>query len=360
MLAAASCDRFAFGALPDGPKACYAGGMSLAGLNLRDFEYIVAVAEERHFGRAAARCHVSQSALSVQVRKVEELLGIQIFERTNRRVVVTALGERVVERARALLQVGQELIDLRGLGRRPFGGGLTLGAIPTVGPYLIPLVLRELLERYPEVDLTLNENITTVLVQGVRQGELDAAIVSLPIADPDIATVELFFEPFVLAARRGEPLLTKPGLKPADLSPTSIILLADGHCLREQALEVCGAHLKAGMVPLQATGLDILLQMIAVRGGYSLIPLLAIERLDDLEGLIAFRAFEPPPPGRMLGLIHRHTSAKADDLHKLAELLRGARRSIGQTQGKGARDSAVDESPSRRRARISARSDQRA
>jgi LysR family transcriptional regulator, hydrogen peroxide-inducible genes activator len=307
--------------------------MSLAGLNLRDFEYIVAVAEERHFGRAAARCHVSQSALSVQVRKVEELLGIQIFERTNRRVVVTDLGVRVVERARALLQVGHELIDLRGLGQRPFGGGLTLGAIPTVGPYLIPLVLRDLLERYPDVDLTLNENVTKALVQGVRQGEVDAAIVSLPIGDPDLATIELFFEPFVLAARRGEPLLGQPGLVPADLSPASIVLLADGHCLREQALEVCGAYLKAGIVPLQATGLDMLLQMIAVRGGYSLIPLLAIERLDDLEGLIAFRAFDPPAPGRMLGLIHRRTSAKADDLHRLADLLRGARRLIGEAGG---------------------------
>jgi LysR family hydrogen peroxide-inducible transcriptional activator len=303
--------------------------MTLAGLNLRDFEYIVAVAEELHFGRAAASCHVSQSALSVQVRKVEELLGIQIFERTNRRVVVTALGARVVERARELLRVGQELVDLRGLGRRPFGGGLTLGAIPTVGPYLIPLVLRELLERYPDVELSLNESITAALVQGVRQGDLDAAIVSLPIADLDIATIELFFEPFVLAARRGEPLLAKARLVPGDLSPTAIILLADGHCLREQALEVCGAHLKAGMVPLQATGLDILLQMIAVRGGYSLIPLLAMERLEDLEGLIAFRAFDPPPPGRMLGLIHRRTSAKTEDLHRLADLLRGARRSIG-------------------------------
>jgi LysR family transcriptional regulator, hydrogen peroxide-inducible genes activator len=278
-------------------------------------------------------------------------LGIQIFERTNRRVVVTALGMRVVERARALLQVGQELIDLRGLGRRPFGGGLTLGAIPTVGPYLIPLVLRELLERYPDVELTLNENVTAALVQGVRQGELDAAIISLPIADPDIATIELFFEPFVLAARRGEPLLSQPGLAPADLSPTSIILLADGHCLREQALEVCGAHLKAGIVPLQATGLDMLLQMIAVRGGYSLIPLLAIERLDDLEGLIAFRAFTPPAPGRMLGLIHRRTSAKADDLHRLADLLRGARRSIGSAEGEPAEStSAARRLPSRHRA----------
>ena len=303
--------------------------MSLAGLNLRDFEYIVAVAEERHFGRAASRCHVSQSALSVQVRKVEALLGIQIFERTNRRVVVTALGALVVERARDLLRVGQELIDLRGLGRRPFGGGLALGAIPTVGPYLIPLVLRELLERYPEVELSLNENVTAALVQAVRQGDLDAAIVSLPIGDPDIESVELFFEPFVFAARRGEPLLAKAQLTPQDLSPTAIILLADGHCLREQALEVCGAHLKTGMVPLQATGLDILLQMIAVRGGYSLIPLLAVERLVDLEGLIVFRAFEPPPPGRMLALIHRRTSAKTEDLHRLADLLRGARRSIG-------------------------------
>jgi LysR family hydrogen peroxide-inducible transcriptional activator len=320
--------------LPQRAKGCYATRMSLAGLNLRDFEYIVAVAEERHFGRAAARCHVSQSALSVQVRKVEELLGIQIFERTNRRVVVTALGMRVVERGRALLQVGQELIDLRGLGRRPFGGGLTLGAIPTVGPYLIPLVLRELLDRYPDVELTLNENVTAALVQGVRQGELDAAIVSLPIADPDIAAIELFFEPFVLAARRGEPLLDQPGLAPGDLSPTSIILLADGHCLREQALEVCGAHLKAGMVPLQATGLDMLLQMIAVRGGYSLIPKLAVERLDDLEGLIAFRAFDPPAPGRILGLIHRRTSAKAGDLDRLADLLRSARRLIGRAKSR--------------------------
>jgi LysR family hydrogen peroxide-inducible transcriptional activator len=195
-------------------------------------------------------------------------------------------------------------------------------------------VLRELLERYPDVDLTLNENITAALVQGVRQGELDAAIVSLPIADPDIAAIELFFEPFVLAARRGEPLLGQPGLAAADLSPTSIILLADGHCLREQALEVCGAHLKAGMVPLQATGLEILLQMIAVRGGYSLMPQLAIERLDDLEGLIAFRAFDPPAPGRMLGLIHRRTSAKAGDLHHLAGLLRGARRSAALADGR--------------------------
>ena len=210
-------------------------------------------------------------------------------------------------------------------------------------------MLRELLERYPEVDLTLNENVTAALVQGVRQGELDAAILSLPIADPDLATIELFFEPFVLAARRGEPLLGQPRLAPADLSPASIILLADGHCVREQALEVCGAHLKAGMVPLQATGLDMLLQMIAVRGGYSLIPLLAVERLDTLEGLIAFRAFDPPAPGRTLGLIHRRTSAKADDLHRLADLLRGARRAIAPAERRTPAGTAASRDRSRRR-----------
>jgi LysR family hydrogen peroxide-inducible transcriptional activator len=320
--------------------------MSLAGLNLRDFEYIVAVAEERHFGRAAARCNVSQSALSVQVRKVEELLGILIFERTNRRVVVTSLGARVVERARELLRVGHELVDLRALGRQPFGGALSLGAIPTVGPYLVPLVLRELVDLYPDVELSLSESVTADLVEGVRQGRLDGAILSLPIADPAIVTLELFFEPFVLAARRGEPLLTQERLTPAHLSPDGMVLLADGHCLRDQALAVCGARPRAGPVPLQATSLETLMQMVAVRGGYSLIPLLARDRFGELEGLIAFRLFDDPPPGRMLGLIHRRTSAKANDLRRLADLLRSARRLLGPADD---RREPADASPDVRR-----------
>jgi len=291
---------------------------SLAGFSLRDLEYVEAVAELKHFGRAAERCHVSQPALSEQVRKLEAQLGTVIFERTKRRVSITPQGEilllhieRILAEARNLIAVGREGASLSGV--------LTLGAIETLGPYYLPLVLRMLRAQMPEISLRLTENRTAALLERLRHGALDVILAVATPEMPGLSAAEIFFEPFVLAAPLGHRLGTLPRIKLDGLPHDDLLLLEEGHCLRDQALALCAGAPRATR---HATSLETLWHMIAAGEGYSLLPALALAARPDLAPRVMCRALNEPNAGRRISLIWRASDPRETQFRALAALLR--------------------------------------
>lgn len=299
--------------------------MNLAGLSLRDLEYLVALADERHFGRAAERCNVSQPALSSQIRKLEELLSVILFERTSRRVLATTAGEDIVRQARIVLSEAHKLMALAREGQgAAMAGRLALAAIQTLGPYLFPLILRALRDAYPDLALSLSEGRTADIVEGLRDGRLDAALLSPPIEEAGLTIVPLFVEPFWLACPPDHPLATVAALRAPDLAGAGLLLLDEGHCLRDQALAVCEAGSGAGR---HATSLETLRSMVAAGAGYTLLPRLAIRDRDTGQGaagdgLVVVRPFSGPAPGRVVALAWRATDPRAASFAELAGFLR--------------------------------------
>jgi LysR family transcriptional regulator, hydrogen peroxide-inducible genes activator len=291
-------------------------------LSLRDLRYLVAVADHGHFGRAAGTCAVSQPALSAQIKKVEDVLGVTVFERTNRRVLVTPIGRAVVEQARVVLEEAGKLSDLARAAREPLAGPFHLGVIATLGPYLLPHLLAPLRRAFPGLGLALREGVTEDLLTELGTGALDAVLAALPIADPGLETTPLFFEPFVLAIPRGHPLAGHRGLTPAVLRAEEMVLLEDGHCLRDQALEVCPRGRRQPLHPLQATSLETLRHLVASGAGYSLLPRLAVTADRRVDTLLAYREFTGEPPGRTIALVWRRRSSRRTDVDALAAFIR--------------------------------------
>jgi LysR family hydrogen peroxide-inducible transcriptional activator len=213
--------------------------MNLSGLSLRDLEYVVAIADQGSFVRAAKHCRVAQPSLSAQVRKLEAFLGIVIFERTTRRVIVTAEGRFVIEQARRVLAEARLLFTIARQSDEPFGGSLRLAAIATLGPYLFPRILPGLRKKYPNLSLVLSEGLTSELVPKLIEGEIDAVLLSLPHTDLALAVAPIFSEPFLLACPEGHPATRKGGPTWDGLNANERLLLEEGHCLREQALAAC-------------------------------------------------------------------------------------------------------------------------
>jgi LysR family transcriptional regulator, hydrogen peroxide-inducible genes activator len=290
---------------------------SLAGLSLRDLEYVEAVAELKHFGRAAERCGVSQPALSEQVRKLEAHLGMPIFERTKRRVAVTAQGEvllmhidRILAEARHLLALGQQSTDLAGI--------LQLGAIETLGPYYLPAVLALLRDELPDVSLRLTENRTSALVERLRHGALDVILAVMAPDMPGLSHQVIFFEPFMLATPRRHPLNALPHIKLDTLPHDDLLLLDEGHCLRDQALDLCAGAPRATR---HATSLETLWHMIAAGEGYSLLPVLAVRARPDIATLTDCRALDQSQAGRRISLIWRASDPREAQFRRFAALL---------------------------------------
>ena len=289
-------------------------------MNLRDLRYLVALAEHKHFGRAADASFVSQPTLSTQIRKLEDELGVSLVERTPRKVLLTEVGREIAQRARDVLN---EVDQIRSIARRtldPESGTVRLGIFPTLGPYLLPHVIPNLRERFPRLELLLVEEKTEVIVRQLREGRLDAAILALPIHDDQLHAEFLFEEPFVLAVPENHAYAHRKILKLDDLSDQSLLLLEDGHCLRDQALEVCqlaGANEKSGF---RATSLETLRQMVAANVGITLLPTLAVQppiAQSDNVHLVPFRG---EAPSRRIAMIWRKSSAMAAFLKKLAIL----------------------------------------
>jgi len=277
-------------------------------MNIRDLKYFIAVAETKHFGKAAERCFVSQPTLSMQLKKLEEELSIQLFERTSKQVLITSDGEKLLEKARAVLRDVDQLKQVAQNLQDPYAGTLRVGIIPTMGPYLLPRLMPLLADRFPSLKIILCEDKTDVIVKKCQQGELDAIILALPVDDDGLVTQELFSEPFFVALPKSNPLAQKKQVKLSDLENENLLLLADGHCLRDQALEACrltGATTETGF---QATSLETIRHMVAANAGITLLPKMAVDSVPE-QPEVVIRPFEGTAASRLVGMLWRETSA---------------------------------------------------
>lgn len=275
-------------------------------MNFRDLEYLIAVADLGHFGQAAEHCHVSQSALSLQLQKLEAELGVQLIERTSRRVVVAPAGRPLVERARAILRAQQELFDAAALegGRMP--ATITLGLIPTIAPYQIGPILKAMKRMYPGTTLRIVEDVTQNLVQGTARGELDAAVIATDTNDSLIAETPLAEDELLLTVARDHPLAQCRQVEPGQLQSEILLLLKDGHCLTAQAAGYCEAHgVDSRALVSVAASIDTLKSMICAGMGITLIPRMAADAA--LDQCLAFIPLHPKP-SRTIRVITRKTS----------------------------------------------------
>ncbi|MFZ5896041.1 MAG: LysR substrate-binding domain-containing protein [Myxococcota bacterium] len=291
--------------------------------SLRQLQYIVRVAERGSFRQAAEDCRVAQPSLSVQLGKVEEALGVKLFERDRRRVMSTSAGKVFVERARKLLLEADALVEASRALSDPFSGALRVGVIPTVGPYLLPTAGSVLRAAFPKLVFEWVEERTAVLVEKLERGELDAAVVALEAELGDLSRVTLGKDPFVFAAPRGHRLASSARALEADeLKGEEVLLLDDGHCFREQALAVC-SRVRAEASDYRATSLQTLVQMVAGGAGVTLLPTLALN-VENRKRTLKIRRFAKKPPARTLGVVFRPGSARAVTLRGLTEKLREA------------------------------------
>ena len=295
-------------------------------MNLRDLKYLVALADLRHFGKAADACFVSQPTLSTQIRKLEDELGVVLVERAPRKVMLTAAGLDVVQRARRIVADVEQMREAARRSRDPESGTLRLGVFPTLGPYLLPHVVPTLRARFPQLELLLVEEKSDELLQRLREGKLDAALLALPLHDDQLHAEFLFEEPFVLAAPQQHPLARRSALDAAELSDETLLLLEDGHCLRDQALDVCrlsGAREKSGF---RATSLETLRQMVAAGVGVTLLPALTVHEPIAQPANIRLVPFRGTAPSRRIALVWRKSSALDAFLHQLGDAIGGATR----------------------------------
>ncbi|HNY30198.1 MAG TPA: LysR substrate-binding domain-containing protein [Fibrobacteria bacterium] len=289
-------------------------------MNLRDLEYFVAVAELGHFGKAADRCFCTQPTLSGQLRKLEDELGSPLFERMPQGVRLTALGSQCLGVAREALAASRRILDLGRAARDPEAGDLLLAAIPTIGPYLWPSLLHMTRGAFPQMHLLLREEQTRVLLESLRAGKVDAGVLALPLEGANLEIHPLWEEPFVLAVGAEHPLAGRNRASLEDLDGLPILLLEEGHCLREQALEVCRLHGAWERDGFRATSLETLRQLVRSGMGATLLPASAAEPATDLV-LIPF----VDPPVRTVGLVHRKGHPRSGVFPRLAEAMRHGR-----------------------------------
>lgn len=289
--------------------------------SIRQLEYVVAVGEHLHFRRAAEACAVSQPALSAQIQQLEDLLGITVFERDRRKVLVTDSGREIIERARRILSEIDGLTEVARLGAEPLAGRLDLGVIPTIAPYLLPRVLPAIRETYPDLQLVLREDQTERVVAHLGSGKLDLLLLALPIEASFVCEMELFEEAFLLAAPNDHELAASDIITEKCLTGRCVMLLEDGHCLRDQALEVCGAAGADESQEVRATSLNTLIQMVANGLGITLLPEMAVNAESAMAKNLAVRRFAEPVPKRKIGLMWRASSPREKEFRALGELI---------------------------------------
>lgn len=289
-------------------------------ITLRQLRYFEAVARHLHFGRAADECGVSQPALSQQIREMEAILGVALIERGARRISLTAQGEEVAHRGLKILGDLRDLTDFTRHGTAVLSGPLKLGAIPSVAPYLLPHALPLVQQRYPALELQLRETRTEQLVDELLQGHLDLVLMALPASEPGLESRRLFRDRFLLAARAGSPEAEGRLANADDIAPERLLLLEEGHCLRDQALRYCGVARSDRLAGFGATSLSTIMQMVANGYGVTLLPEICagIEARDER---IALTRFAEPEPFRDIGLVWRSSSPRRRDFDALAELL---------------------------------------
>jgi LysR family hydrogen peroxide-inducible transcriptional activator len=290
----------------------------MADLKLKDLRYLVAVADTRHFGRAAERTFVSQPTLSAQLKKLEEYLGVQLIERAPKRVALTAAGVEIVERARRIVEASEEIVELAKGHSDPLAGRIRLALLPTIGPYLLPNVAAKLRKHLPRLELMLYEYQTDVMLEKLHSGEIDVGILALPVPLDGLDSYELYKEPFTVAMPANHRLSGRSTIKVEDLREETLLLLEDGHCLRDQALEICAGTGLQEKQDFRATSLETLRQMVAAGVGITLLPELAGRGAYGAARGVTVRPFAKPVPTRTIGAVWRKSSARRPVILALA------------------------------------------
>ena len=291
----------------------------MANLTLRQLRYFDALAQQRHFGHAADICAISQPALSMQIKELEQALGTQLFERGGRQLRLTAVGEEFAPRVRDILRAVDELSDLARAAAQGLSGRLRLGVIPTVAPYLLPRIVGQLGQSYPALDLHIRETITPKLLHELADGQLDCAIVALPVSEDSLNETHLFTEEFVLVRPLAEGHLPVPA--PEKLRQMRLLLLEEGHCFRDQALSFCAMTGNGPRELLDGSALSTLVQMVGAGIGVTLIPEMAVA-VETRSALVAVSRFPAPQPQRSIGMVWRKSSPLAQQLEQVAEAVR--------------------------------------
>jgi LysR family hydrogen peroxide-inducible transcriptional activator len=290
-------------------------------LKLRDLRYLVAVADLRHFGKAAARCFVSQPTLSAQLKKLEQALGVQLVERAPHNVSLTAAGEEIVARARRILEASDEVVTLARSLRDPLAGRLRVALLPTIGPYLLPYVAPLIRKSLPRLQLRLYEYQTEAMLEKLHAGELDLGILALPVELAGLEARELYREAFTVALPERHRLAAQPSVKVTDLKDETLLLLEEGHCLRDQALEVCSRAGVRDSQDFRATSLETLRQMVATGAGVTLLPELAGRGAYRNARGVVLRPFARPAPVRHVGAVWRATTARRAAIDALCTVI---------------------------------------
>ena len=294
-------------------------------MTLTELRYLVAVARERHFGHAAESCFVSQPTLSVAIKKLEEELGVALFERGPGEVAVTPVGQRIVEQAQRVLEEASKIRDLAAAGHDPLAGTLRLGAIHTIGPYLLPKLVPILRRRVPAMQLHISESFTHQLAEALRQGEVDVVVVALPFDEPGCVTQPLYDEPFLVAVPAGHPWEKRKQISADELKRESLLLLGEGHCLRDQVLEFCGPVGRAGRGSigrsLQGGSLETIRQMVATGVGVTVLPSTAVSARPEANELIRIRPFTRPVPRRRVAIAWRRSYPRPEAIAALRDAI---------------------------------------
>src|SRR3984957_7542885 len=304
-------------------------------LTLRQLRYLEALAQHRHFGRAAGACAVTQPALSMQIRELEKQLEIELVERRPGEVTLTEIGIEVAQRGERVLAAARDIVDFAHHRGRVLSGRLKLGIIPTLGPYLLPKVLPALQSRYPDLTVELRETQTRILMEELAGGDLDLVMLALPVADAEIETIRLFDDPFLLAVPADDPLPENARVSANEIDQQRLMLLEEGHCLRDQALAYCAAPRHELPLSLGATSLTTVMQMVANGYGVTLVPEVAID-VEVRDERVKLLRFTVPEPGRTIGLAWRRTSPRKADFITLGQiaveaLQKGEARPSGKT-----------------------------
>lgn len=300
--------------------------------SIKQLKYLVALDEHRHFGKAAEACYISQSAFSIAIRELESILGVQLVERTNKKVVITPVGQAVIRQARLCLSDVERLTEIAASGQEKMSGRLTLGVIPTIAPFMLPVLIPEARKRFPKLRLYLREDKTVAIHEQLLEGKLDLILVALPFELPGATIMPLFKDPFLLACRKGsrwmDTATDKPDLE--SLPDESILLLEDGHCLRDHALAACHIRHSDQVSRFAATSLQTLLQMVLADLGVTFVPSMAKRSLMlDNKDLLLYPM--PRQSGREIGLAWRKGSHRADEFTRLGELLQDLNQEAGHS-----------------------------
>jgi LysR family hydrogen peroxide-inducible transcriptional activator len=293
-------------------------------MTLQELKYLVALADHGHFGRAAEACFITQSTLSTQIKKLEDFLGVTLFDRSLKRVTPTPIGREILQAARNIVEEAERIREVAKHAQDPMSRTIHLGVIPTLGPYYLPHALTLVHKKHPGLRMLLREEMTPQILEHLADGKLDAGLLALPVTDDSLRVEPLFYEPFYAALPAGHALARRDVLKVSDIMAEKLLLLDEGHCLRDQALDVCGAG-SAGREEVRATSLETLRQMVGMGLGLTLLPALAVDAGPrQSKKSVEIRPFKSPPPGRTIALAWRKRAPFPESFERLAQTLKNA------------------------------------